>query len=152
MKKEREDKNPEWISGENERKVEQVLHDVEAKNKDRLDNARIVPLSKDWPFCTNGLYLFLATAGSGKSRFIIKHIEMADRIGAPFGYYSLICYCSTSGEMDETVQTHLESQKIKCPLVQVDDAHLMEFLTRHLKRKKKVLLHDKIHSEQRKNH
>jgi hypothetical protein len=121
----------------NERKVEQILHDVEAKNKARLDNAKIVPLSADWPFCTNGLYLFLATAGSGKSRFIIKHILMADRVVEDGGYYSLICYCSTSGEMDETVQAHLESNNIKTPLVQIDDNNLMNFLSRHLRRKKK---------------
>jgi predicted phosphatase len=128
---------PKDDKGENERKVEQILHDVEAKNKARLDNAKIVPLSPDWPFCTNGLYLFLATAGSGKSRFIIKHILMADRVVPEGGYYSLICYCSTSGEMDETVQAHLESHNIKTPLVQIDDQHLMQFLARHLKRKKK---------------
>jgi predicted phosphatase len=127
----------EWIEGDQERKVEQVLHDVEAKNKARLDNAKIVPLSPDWEFCTNGLYLFLATAGSGKSRFIIKHIMMADKVVPEGGYYSLICYCSTSGEMDETVQSHLESNNIKTPLVQIEDNNLMDFLARHLKRKKK---------------
>jgi predicted phosphatase len=125
------------VEGENERKVEQILKDVEAKNQVRLDNAKIVPLSQEWPFCTNGLYLLLATAGSGKSRFIIKHILMADRVVADGGYYSLICYCSTSGEMDETVQSHLESNNIKTPLVQIDDNNLMQFLARHLKRKKK---------------
>jgi predicted phosphatase len=78
-----------------------------------------------------------ATAGSGKSRFIIKHILVADRVVPDGGYYSLICYCSTSGELDETVQTHLESNNIKTPLVQIDDNHLMNFLARHLKRKKK---------------
>jgi hypothetical protein len=124
-------------TGEVERDVEQILKDVEARNKDRLDNAKISPLAKDWPFCTNGLYLLLATAGSGKSRFIIKHILMADRVVDSGGYYSLICYCSTSGEMDETVQSHLESHNIKTPLVQIEDTYLMQFLARHLKRKKK---------------
>jgi hypothetical protein len=125
-----------WIGGDKEREVEQVLKDVEAKNKSRLDNAKIVPLSPEWRFCTNGLYLFMATAGSGKSRFIIKHIEMANSIVGG-GYYSLICYCSTSGEMDATVQSHLEADHISTPLIQINDEHLMDFLSRHLKRKKK---------------
>jgi hypothetical protein len=126
-----------WISGDNERKVEQILHDVELKNRAQLDNAKILPLSNDWPFSTNGLYIFIATAGSGKSRFIIKHIEMCDRVVDVGGYYSLICYCSTSGEMDATVQSHLESNNIHTPLIQIDDNNIMNFLARHLQRKKK---------------
>jgi hypothetical protein len=39
--------------------------------------------------------------------------------------------------MDETVQAHLESNNIKTPLVQIDDNSLMNFLSRHLRRKKK---------------
>jgi hypothetical protein len=83
------------------------------------------------------MYLFLATAGSGKSRFIIKHILMADRVVPEGAYYSLICYCSTSGELDQTVMSHLESNNIRTPLIQIDDENLMAFLTRHIKRKRK---------------
>jgi hypothetical protein len=137
--------------------VETVLRDVAEKNKAQLDAAKIVPLAPDWQFCTNGLYLMIATAGGGKSRFIIKHILMADRIpqaGKKSGersgkekersersgdahYYSLIAYCSTSGEMDRTVQTIMDADVIKTPVVQVPDQSLMTFLARHLKRKKK---------------
>jgi hypothetical protein len=121
---------------EREQEVETILKDVASKNKDALDSAKIVPLSPDWEFCTNGLYLLLATAGCGKSRFIIKHILMADRLSGG-RYYSLIAYCSTSGEMDNTVQTYMESNVIKTPLCQVSDDKLMDFLARHLKRKRK---------------
>jgi hypothetical protein len=130
--------------------VESVLRDVADKNKATLDEARIVPLAPDWQFCTNGLYILIATAGGGKSRFIIKHILMADRITQPSKsavkelkteppahYYSLIAFCSTSGEMDRTVQTILDENVIKTPIVQVSDKNLMSFLERHLKRKKK---------------
>jgi hypothetical protein len=121
-----------------ESEVETILQDVASKNKDVLDSAKIVPLSSEWEFCTNGLYLLLATAGCGKSRFIIKHILMCDRLaGDQKHYYSLIAYCSTSGEMDNTVQTYMDANVIETPLVQVSDDHLMEFLARHLKRKKK---------------
>jgi hypothetical protein len=130
-----------------EYEVEQVLQDVARKNRDTLDSAKIVPLAPDWPFCTNGLYLMLASAGCGKSRFIIKHILMADRLAIgsktigkkepSAHYYSLIAYCSTSGELDQTVQTNLDADVIKTPLVQVKDGELMKFLERHLRRKKK---------------
>jgi hypothetical protein len=135
-----------------EYEVETILKDVALKNKAQLDSAKIVPLSPDWQFCTNGLYLMIATAGCGKSRFIIKHILMADRM-AQMGmnrkikdikestgnahYYSLIVYCSTSGEMDRTVQTVMDANVIRTPIVQVSDSNLMSFLERHLKRKKK---------------
>jgi hypothetical protein len=78
----------------------------------------------------------MATAGCGKSIFIMKHILMCDRI-AKGRYYSLIAYCSTSGHLDQTVQTNLDAQIIKTPLVQVKDDKLLAFLDRHLKRKKK---------------
>jgi hypothetical protein len=137
------------MASQREVEVETILRDVASKNKAALDSAKIVPLSPDWLFCTNGLYLLLATAGCGKSRFIIKHILMADRLTQPephlkqiekepdTHYYSLIAYCSTSGEMDQTVQTNLDANIIKTPLVQVQDRDLMSFLARHLKRKKK---------------
>jgi hypothetical protein len=119
-----------------EEEVETILKDVASKNQDTLDSAKITPLSEEWQFCTNGLYLLLATAGCGKSRFIIKHILMCDRLAAG-RYYSLIAYCSTSGEMDSTVKTYLESKVIKAPLCQVSDDDLMKLLARHLKRKRK---------------
>jgi hypothetical protein len=139
------------MTSQQEYEVEQVLNDVASKNKKQLDSAKIVPLSNDWQFCTNGLYLMLASAGCGKSRFIIKHILMADRLAQkntklpaqvpkkelPVHYYSLIAYCSTSGELDQTVQTNLDANIIKTPLVQVPETHLMSFLQKHLKKKKK---------------
>jgi hypothetical protein len=122
-----------------EQEVEVILSDIARKNRDLLESAKIVPLSPEWQFCTNGMYLLLATAGCGKSRFILKHILMCDRLGAGEGkgYYNLIVYCSTSGELDQTVQSVLDAKKIKTPLVQVQDNNLMQWLERHLKRKKK---------------
>jgi hypothetical protein len=128
----------EGTMGQREREVEIILTDIAEKNKDTLDSAKIVPLSPEWPFCTNGLYLLLATAGCGKSRFILKHMLMCDKLaGQSKHYYNLIVYCSTSGELDQTVQTFLDAKKIKTPLVQINDDSLMTWLARHLKRKKK---------------
>jgi hypothetical protein len=62
---------------------------------------------------------------------------MADRLAQGGGYYSLIAVCSTSGELDKTMQTTLDAKVIKTPVVQVKDTELMNFLMRHLKRKKK---------------
>ena len=119
-----------------EKTIEEEMNMIAAKNRDTLNSALIQPFSPEWQFCTNGLYLLLATAGCGKSRFIIKHILMSERLFAE-PYYSLICYCSTSGELDKTVSTYINSKVIKTPLVEVSDDNLMTFLSRHLKRKKK---------------
>ena len=124
------------MSSNLEHNVEKDMNAIAARNKDALNAALIQPLSPEWQFCTNGLYLLLATAGCGKSRFIIKHILMSERL-YPEPYYSLICYCSTSGELDKTVSTYINNKIIKTPLVEVSDDNLMNFLARHLKRKKK---------------
>ena len=97
-----------------EKHIEEEMNAIAAKHKDALNSALIQPFSPEWKFCTNGLYLLLATAGCGKSRFIIKHILMSERLyNVP--YYSLICYCSTSGELDKTVSTYINSKVIKTP-------------------------------------
>lgn len=119
-----------------EEQIEKKMNEIASKNKNALNNALIVPLHPDWKFSTNGLYLMLATAGSGKSRFIIKHILLTEQL-FPEGYYSQIVYCSTSGELDKTISTYINSKIIKTPLIEVPDTKLMEFLSQHLKRKKK---------------
>ena len=116
--------------------VEDELNRIANKNKQMLNSAMIVPLSPQWKFSTNGLYLLLATAGCGKSRFIIKHILMSEQL-FPEPYYNQICYCSTSGELDKTVSMYINEKVIKTPLIEVSDRELMSFLAKHLKRKKK---------------
>ena len=116
--------------------IEKQMNQIASKHKNALNAAQIVPLSPEWPFSTNGLYLMLATAGCGKSRFIIKHILLTEQLfNEP--YYSQIVYCSTSGELDKTISTYINSKIIKTPLVEVPDTKLMDFLAQHLKRKKK---------------
>ena len=116
--------------------IEHRMNEIANKHKNSLNAAQITPLSPEWPFSTNGLYLMLATAGCGKSRFIIKHILMTEQL-FPEGYYSQIVYCSTSGELDKTISTYINSKIIKTPLIEVPDTKLLDFLAQHLKRKKK---------------
>ena len=125
--------------GKTQLAVEQQMTEIARKHKDQLNAAQIVPLHPDWRFSTNGLYLFLATAGCGKSRFIIKHILMSEQL-FPEPYYTQIVYCSTSGELDKTISTYIHSKIIKTPLVEVPDSQLMSFLAKHLKRKQKLRL------------
>ena len=57
------------ISSNLELSIENEMNEIAKKNRDALNSALIQPLSPEWQFCTNGLYLLLATAGCGKSRF-----------------------------------------------------------------------------------
>ena len=116
--------------------IEEQMNEIARQHKNQLDSALIQPLHPEWKFSTNGLYLLLATAGCGKSRFIIKHILMSEQLfDTP--YYTMICYCGTTGELDKTVSTYVNSKIIKTPLVQVPDTELMNWLAKHLKKKKK---------------
>ena len=114
--------------------VDEILEKVRKKNSKELSYALIKPLTKEYPFCTNGIYLLSGSMGSGKSYEIMRHILISERLfDEP--YYSLIVFCSTSGGLDKTVQTFLP--KVKTPIAFMPDSSLMPFLRRHIKVKKK---------------
>ena len=117
-----------------EQEVDEILEKVRKKNNKELSYALIKPLSKDYPFCSNGIYLFSGSMGAGKSYEIMRHILISERLFEE-PYYSLIVFCSTSGGLDKTVQTFLP--KVKTPIAFVPDTSLMPFLRRHIKVKKK---------------
>ena len=55
------------------------------KNKKDIDNASIKPFSEEYPFSTNGIYLFCGKMGSGKTYTILKHILIMDKLeGEPY--------------------------------------------------------------------
>lgn len=114
--------------------VDELLEKVRKKNSTELSMALIKPLTKDYPFCSNGIYLFSGSMGAGKSYEIIRHILISERLFEE-PYYSLIVFCSTSGGLDKTVQSFLP--KIKTPIAFMPDTSLMPFLRRHIKVKKK---------------
>jgi HEPN domain-containing protein len=117
-----------------EAEVNEILEKVRKKNSAELKMALIKPLTKDYPFCSNGIYLFSGSMGAGKSYEIIRHILISEKLfDEP--YYSLIVFCSTSGGLDKTVQSFLP--KIKTPIAFMPDTSLMPFLRRHIKVKKK---------------
>ena len=117
-----------------EKEVDRILDKTRKKNAKELNMALIKPLTSDYPFSTNGIYLFCGKMGSGKSYEVIKHILITERLfDEP--YYSLIVFCSTSGGLDKTVQTFLP--KIHTPIAFMPDTSLMPFLRRHIKIKQK---------------
>ena len=117
-----------------QQEVNEILEKVRKKNNKELSMALIKPLTKDYPFCSNGIYLFSGSMGAGKSYEIMRHILISERLFEE-PYYSLIAFCSTSGGLDKTVQTFLP--KIKTPIAFIPDTSLMPFLRQHIKIKKK---------------
>ena len=117
-----------------EAEVDELLEKVRKKNATELSYALIKPLTKQYQFCSNGIYLFSGSMGSGKSYEIMRHILMSERLFEE-PYYSLIVFCSTSGGLDKTVQTFLP--KVKTPIAFMPDTSLLPFLRRHIKIKKK---------------
>ena len=117
-----------------QQEVDEILTKVRKKNSKELSMALIKPLTKEYQFCSNGIYLFSAPMGSGKSYEIMRHILISERLFDE-GYYSLIVFCSTSGGLDKTVQAFLP--KVKTPIAFVPDTSLLPFLRRHIKIKKK---------------
>ena len=114
--------------------VDDILEKTRKKNANELNMCLVKPMTKDYQFSTNGIYLFCGKIGSGKSFEVIKHILVSERLfNEP--YYSLIVFCSTSGGLDKTVQTFLK--KIKTPIAFMPDTSLMPFLRRHIKVKQK---------------
>ena len=114
--------------------VDEILEKVRKKNNKELSYALIKPLTCDYPFCSNGIYLFSGSMGSGKSYEIMRHILISERLFEE-PYYSLIAFCSTSGGLDKTVQTFLP--KVKTPIAFIPETSLLPFLRRHIKVKKK---------------
>ena len=117
-----------------EAEVDELLDKIRKKNNKELSYALIKPLTKQYHFCSNGIYLFSGSMGSGKSYEIMRHILISERLfDEP--YYSLIVFCSTSGGLDKTVQTFMP--KVKTPIAFMPDTSLLPFLRRHIKIKKK---------------
>lgn len=115
-------------------KVDRALSSQIRKNKQDIENATIRPFTDDYPFSTNGIYLFCGKMGSGKTFTILKHLMVMDKLlGEP--YYDLIIFSSTSGELDKTVESI--KPLIKTEIRFIKDVDLMAFLEKRIREKMK---------------
>ena len=56
-----------------------IEHDIK-RHKKLLNGALIKPISKDYPFASNGLYFFCGKMGTGKTYQVCHHIMMTERM------------------------------------------------------------------------
>ena len=116
------------------KEVNHTLADQIKKNKNDIDHASIQPFSDDYPFSSNGIYLFCGKMGSGKTYTILKHLLVMDKLfGKP--YYDQIIFSSTSGTLDKTVEAVKDS--IETPIEYVKDYDLMDYLQKRIREKMK---------------
>lgn len=116
------------------KQVEQLIKTTLQKNQRDIEMALIRPLSPDYPFSSNGIYFLIGKMGAGKSYFIWRHIMITERLFKQ-PYYSKIIFCSTSGKLDKTAE--VLSKNVKTEITHIKEDELMDYLTRHLRRKLK---------------
>lgn len=116
-----------------ESKVNKLMKSTVKTNKSELDAAQITPFCDEVQFGRNGLYLFIAPQGGGKSYNIAKFILMTENMnGKP--YYNSIIYCSTSDGLDKTLDVF--RKKFKTDVKYIDEQRLMPFIEHYIKRQK----------------
>ena len=114
--------------------VDKTLTTQIKKNKQDIDNATIKPFTDDYPFSTNGIYLFCGKMGSGKTYTILKHLMIMDKLfDKP--YYDQIIFSSTSGQLDKTVESIKD--KIETKINFIKDYDLMDYLEKRIRQKMK---------------
>ena len=91
--------------------VDKILNDKSKANQKELDTSLILPFSKDYQFCSNGVYFYVGKMGSGKTYGVIRHIMITDRLNNGEGYYDQIIVSATSGSMDKTSKTFMNECK-----------------------------------------
>ena len=114
--------------------VDKILKSDAEGNKNKLHQGLILPFSKEYPFCSNGVYFFCGKMGSGKTYGVIRHIMITDRFSSE-PYYDQIVVSATSGSMDSTAKTFMK--EVSAPLTKVNDTELMNYLNKNVKQKGK---------------
>ena len=117
--------------------MKHLFEEVDEKmneKSDKLNSSLILPFSKDYQFCSNGVYFYCGKMGSGKTFNLIRHILITERLGQD-SYYDQIIISATSDSMDSTAKTFIS--KVQASVVKVPDSELISFLQRYIRRKKK---------------
>ncbi|MDR1781403.1 MAG: hypothetical protein LBR40_00155 [Bacilli bacterium] len=126
--------------------VNQLMANVLEKNENDLSVEKIEPFSDELQLGKNGVILFIARQGKGKSYKIMQLILYTDMIAGNKPYFNNILFSSTSDQNDKTVDAFKKVVKTKIEYVPHDE--ILERLEKHIKHKKKLnALWTYIHSK-----
>lgn len=115
-------------------KVRKIMDDVQKKESEDLDFEKITPFDDECKFGKNGLWLFIGPQGSGKTHKLLETILYTELVyDKP--YYDNIIFCSTSEQLDKTLDAF--KKKIKTKIEFVPEDKLLERIKTHIKRKAK---------------
>ena len=111
------------------------MNDVTSKRKEDVDMGKIEPIDEEeckWGI--NGLWLFIAPQGGGKTYTLIEIILFTEMYRKE-PIFNQIIFSSTSDGMDKTLD--MFRKVIKSPIEFVPEDKLIQRLDGHIKRKKK---------------
>jgi ribosomal protein S21 len=109
---------------------------IAKKNQKYLDMAKIEPFDKELLLAKNGLILFVAPQGAGKSYNISQFILMTESLqedGKPI--FSTIVYTATNDDLDKTLK--IFKKEFKTKVEYIEETKLMPYLTKYIKRQRK---------------
>lgn len=110
------------------------MEEVQEKKHEELDFEKIEPFGEECKFGKNGLILFIGPQGSGKTHKLIEFILYTEMIYEK-PYFDNIIFCSTSEELDKTLDYY--KKKIKTKIEFVSENKILDRLATHIKRKGK---------------
>jgi hypothetical protein len=116
--------------------VNTLMKNVLTKNEKELDIEKIEPFSNELLLGKNGVILFIAKQGQGKTYKIMQLILYTDMLSENKPYFNNIIFSSTSDQNDKTVDAFKKIIKTKIEYVKHDD--ILNRLQIHLKHKKKL--------------
>jgi hypothetical protein len=114
--------------------IDNKLDKIRNKNKSILDSALTIPISNNYPFTTNGIYLFCGKPGTGKTYYVIRHILICENLFS-LPYYDLIIFTSPKKGSDETLNTF--KTEISTPILNIPDTEIVAFLKEFVRKKEK---------------
>ena len=115
-------------------KVRKIMDDVQQKESEDLDFEKITPFDEECKFGKNGLWLFIGPQGSGKTHKLLETILYTELVyDKP--YFDNIIFCSTSEQLDKTLDAF--KKKIKTKIEYVPEDKLLDRIKTHIKRKAK---------------
>ena len=115
-------------------RVRRMMDEVQEKVSEDLDFEKIAPFDEECKFGKNGLWLFIGPQGSGKTHKLLETILYTELVyGKP--YFDNIIFCSTSEQLDKTLDAF--KKKIKTRIEFVPEDKLLDRIKTHIKRKAK---------------